>query len=50
MSDHCEISGIVRHNRYYDLGNASSKFGNHWFRFRVKVLDQGLRFQITNFS
>jgi len=29
MSDHCEILGVIRHNRCLDLGNGSKKFGNH---------------------
>ena len=31
LSDHCEILGVIRHNRYLDLGNGSNKFGKHWY-------------------
>ena len=32
MNDHCEIWRVIRHTRYLDLGNGSTKFGNHWCR------------------
>jgi len=32
MNNHCEMLGVIRHNRYLDLGNGSNKFGNHWFK------------------
>jgi len=32
MSDHCKMLGVIRHDRYFDLGKGSNKFGNHVFR------------------
>jgi len=32
MSDHCEMLGVIRHDRYFDLGNGLKNFGKHVFR------------------